>query len=82
MNSAYRGMRTKYVTASSSLHGPEQTSNDVRSPRADCIMTQRGKPNRIPAELRIGGQAMESVIAKLLQDFEQGKMNRRQLIRA
>src|SRR5262249_33577689 len=47
---------------------------------ADCIMTQRGKPDRIPAEFRIGGQAMESVIAKLLQDFEQGKMNRRQLI--
>src|SRR6516162_6309278 len=62
----------------------EQTSNDVRSPRclADCIMTQRGKPDRIPAEFRIGGQAMESVIAKLLQDFEQGKMNRRQLIQS
>jgi len=25
---------------------------------------------------------MESVIAKLLQDFEQGKMNRRQLIQS
>src|SRR5215831_13372981 len=45
-------------------------------------MTQRGKPDRIPAEFRIGGQAMESVIAKLLQDFEQGKMNRRQLIQS
>src|SRR5213080_4236174 len=44
---------------------------------ADCIITQRGKPDRIPAEFRIGGQAMESVIAKLLQNFEQGKMNRR-----
>jgi catechol 2,3-dioxygenase-like lactoylglutathione lyase family enzyme len=30
----------------------------------------------------MGGQAMESVIAKLLQDFEQGKMNRRQLIQS
>src|SRR5215813_9037723 len=49
---------------------------------ADCIMTQRGKPDQIPAEFRIGGQAMESVIAKLLQDFEQGKMNRRQLIQS
>src|SRR6516164_7196666 len=48
----------------------------------DCIMTQRGKPDRIPAEFRIGGRAMESVIAKLLQDFEQGKMNRRQLIQS
>src|SRR5262245_12398390 len=47
-----------------------------------CIMTQRGKSDRIPAEFRIGGQAMESVIAKLLQDFEQGKMNRRQLIQS
>ena len=27
-------------------------------------------------------KAMESVIAKLLQDFEQGKMNRRQLIQS
>jgi len=45
-------------------------------------MTQRGKPDRIPVEFRIGGQAMESVIAKLLQDFEQGKMNRRQLIQS
>src|SRR5215471_19269718 len=63
---------------------PEQTPNDVRSPR--CLRrlynTQRGKPDRIPAEFRIGGQAMESVIAKLLQDFEQGKMNRRQLIQS
>src|SRR5262249_49026870 len=42
----------------------------------------RGKPDRTPAEFRIGGQAMESVIAKLLQDFEQGKMNRRQLIQS
>src|SRR5436309_3997210 len=49
---------------------------------ADCIITQRGKPDRIPAEFRIGGQAMESVIAKLLQNFEQGKMNRRQLIQS
>jgi hypothetical protein len=45
-------------------------------------MIQRGKPDRIPADFRIGGQAMESVIAKLLQDFEQGKMNRRQLIQS
>ena len=49
---------------------------------ADCIMTQRGKPDRIPAEFRTGGQAMESVISKLLQDFEHGKMNRRQLIQS
>src|ERR1700738_4348875 len=49
---------------------------------ADCIMTQHGKPDLIPADFRIGGQAMESVIAKLLQDFEQGKMNRRQLIQS
>src|SRR6516165_12092896 len=49
---------------------------------ADCIMTQRGEPDRIPADFRMGGQAMESVIAKLLQDFEQGKMNRRQLIQS
>src|SRR5207244_12122990 len=49
---------------------------------ADCIMTQRGKLDRIPAKFRIRGQAMESVIAKLLQDFEQGKMNRRQLIQS
>src|SRR6516165_11796569 len=62
----------------------EQTSNDVRSPR--CLRRlyndTRGKPDRIPAEFRIGGQAMESVIAKLIQDFEQGKMNRRQLIQS
>src|SRR6478736_924012 len=49
---------------------------------ADYIMSQRGKPDRIPAQFRIGGQAMEGVIAKLLQDFEQGKMNRRQLIQS
>src|SRR5262249_44945666 len=49
---------------------------------ADCIMTQRGKPDQISAEFRIGGQAMERVIAKLLQDFEQGKMTRRQLIQS
>src|SRR6478736_410437 len=49
---------------------------------ADYIMSQRGKPDRTPAEFRIGGQAMESVIAKLLQNFEQGKMNRRQLIQS
>src|SRR5881409_3063885 len=41
-----------------------------------------GKHDRIPADFRTGKQAMESVIAKLLQDFEQGKMNRRQLIRS
>src|SRR2546429_5928240 len=41
-----------------------------------------GKHDRIPAGFRTGEQAMESVIAKLLQDFEQGKMNRRQLIRS
>src|SRR2546423_1227469 len=29
-----------------------------------------------------GGPIMEHIIAKLLQDFEQGKMNRRQLIRS
>src|SRR5215471_19438 len=46
------------------------------------MMTQCGKPDRVPADFRIGGQAMESVIAKLLQDFEQGKMNRRQLIQS
>src|ERR1700751_1783819 len=34
------------------------------------------------ADFRTGEQAMESVIAKLLQDFEQGKMNRRQLIQS
>src|SRR6202030_1985523 len=34
------------------------------------------------ADFRMGGQTMESVIAKLLQDFEQGKMNRRQLIQS
>src|SRR5262249_57644079 len=45
-------------------------------------MTQRGKHDRAPADFRIGGQAMESIIAKLLQDFEQGKMNRRQLIQS
>src|SRR5262249_24373165 len=49
---------------------------------ADCIMTQPRKPDRIPAEFRIGGQAMESVIAKLLQDLEQGKRNRRRLIQS
>src|SRR5262249_500655 len=49
---------------------------------ADCIMTQRGKPDRIPAELRIGGQAKESVMGKWLQDLEEGKMNRRQLIQS
>src|SRR5215831_15112415 len=43
--------------------------------------TARGA-DRILADFRIGGQAMESVIAKLLQDFEQGKMNRRQLIQS
>src|SRR5262249_22271814 len=48
---------------------------------ADCIMTQREARSN-PAEFQIGGQAMESVIAKLLQDFEQGKMNRRQLIQS
>jgi catechol 2,3-dioxygenase-like lactoylglutathione lyase family enzyme len=32
--------------------------------------------------LRKRRKAMESVIAKLLQDFEQGKMNRRQLIQS
>src|SRR2546427_12040034 len=41
-----------------------------------------GKHDRIPAGFRTGEQAMESVIAKLLQDFEQGKMNRRQLIQS
>src|SRR5215471_1539780 len=40
------------------------------------------KLDRIPADFRTGEQAMESVIAKLLQDFEQGKMNRRQLIQS
>ena len=34
------------------------------------------------ADFPTGEQAMESVIAKLLQDFEQGKMNRRQLIQS
>src|SRR5262245_36523217 len=67
-----------------SAQDPEQTSNDVRYPR--CLRRlyneTRGKPDRIPAEFRIGGQAMESVIAKLVQDFEQGKMNRRQLIQS
>ena len=73
-------LRAQRALEYSHSQDPEQTSNDVRSPHAafaDCIMTQRGKPDRIPAEFRIGGQAMESVIAKLLQDFEQGKMNRR-----
>src|SRR5215831_10947816 len=53
-------------------------------PRCLCRLYNdtRGKPDRIPAEFRIGGQAMECVIAKLLQDFEQGKMNRRQLIQS
>src|SRR4029077_16527937 len=75
---------TQTLTSPLAEQSEWQTSNDVRSPRclADCIMTQRGKPDRIPAEFRIGGQAMESVIAKLLQDFEQGKMNRRQLIQS
>src|SRR5271155_1753418 len=41
-----------------------------------------GKHDQIPADHRMGGQAMESVIAKLIQDFEQGKMNRRQLIQS
>src|ERR1700704_6682354 len=41
-----------------------------------------GKHDRIPAGFRTGEQAMESVIAKLLNDFEQGKMNRRQLIQS
>src|SRR5262249_28052691 len=36
----------------------------------------------MPADFRSGEQAMESVIAKLLQEFEQGKMNRRQLIQS
>src|SRR6266853_494326 len=32
--------------------------------------------------LQGGGHAMEHIMAKLLQDFEQGKMNRRQLIQS
>src|SRR5258708_32061784 len=67
-----------------SADDPEQTSNDVRSPR--CLRRLYNDTARearsIPADFRIGGQAMESVIAKLLQDFEQGKMNRRQLIQS
>src|SRR6266446_5426702 len=44
---------------------------------------QPGKPDRIPARIfRTGGKPMETVIAKLLNDFEQGKMNRRQLIQS
>src|SRR5438477_4509087 len=35
-----------------------------------------------PGEHRQGGPTMEQIIAKLLQDFEHGKMNRRQLIKS
>src|SRR5882672_5130184 len=46
------------------------------------IRPPAGKHDRIPAGFRTGEQAMETLIAKLLQDFEQGKMNRRQLIQS
>jgi catechol 2,3-dioxygenase-like lactoylglutathione lyase family enzyme len=50
---------------------------------AECILTpQPGKHDRIPARAEQEEQAMETVIAKLLQDFEHGKMNRRQLIQS
>src|SRR3984957_1749051 len=38
--------------------------------------------DRVRARTSEQEKAMESVIAKLLQDFEQGKMNRRQLIQS
>jgi catechol 2,3-dioxygenase-like lactoylglutathione lyase family enzyme len=50
---------------------------------ADCILTHAREAGSKPgADFRTGDQAMEAVIAKLLQDFEQGKMNRRQLIKS
>jgi catechol 2,3-dioxygenase-like lactoylglutathione lyase family enzyme len=41
-----------------------------------------GREKQNPADWRGGEQAMERIIAKLVEDFEQGKMNRRQLIQS
>src|SRR5437588_5523172 len=49
---------------------------------ADRILTAQPGSTIESREFLTGEQAMETVIAKLLQDFEQGKMNRRQLIQS
>jgi hypothetical protein len=47
----------------------------MRSQPGGIAQIRRGNLNK-------GGQAMENIIAKLVQDFEQGKMSRRQLIQS
>jgi catechol 2,3-dioxygenase-like lactoylglutathione lyase family enzyme len=63
---------------------PAECKRGSQATFADCIVTHRpgGHETNPGADFRRGEQAMESIIAKLLQDFEQGKMNRRQLIQS
>src|SRR5262249_28218538 len=65
------------------LASPEEREKSLPADLVDCIVRRRaGRADESRQTSEQEDRQMESVIAKLLQDFEQGKMNRRQLIQS